>query len=60
VRVHLHAPVTCEGFTQEASVLGERVGIGLRAKVMQQARRALNVGEEEGDGAGRKPLVHGP
>ena len=37
-----------------APVLGQRLGIRLRAELVQQLRRALDVGEQEGDGAGRQ------
>jgi hypothetical protein len=33
-------------------MLGERVGVLLRTECVQELRGALDVGEEEGDGAG--------
>ena len=39
-------------------MFGERRCIGLRAELVQQRRRAFDVGEEEGDGAGRKLEPH--
>ena len=41
-----------------AAVLGQRLGVRLRAELVQQPRRALDVGEEERDGAGRERLAH--
>jgi hypothetical protein len=40
-------------------VLGERIGVRVRAESVEQPRRALDVGEEEGDGAGREIAAHG-
>jgi hypothetical protein len=37
-------------------VLGERFGVGV-PKPLQKARRALDVGEEKGDGSGWKGHV---
>ena len=54
--VDLDAAVAGEGLPEDAPVLGERVGVGV-AELVQQACRALDVGEEEGDGAGRE-LAH--
>ena len=51
LRVHLHAVVPRESVTQDAAVLGEHLGV-LVAQFVQQARRALDVREQEGDGAG--------
>ena len=39
-------------------VLGERLRVGLCAELVQQRRRAFDIGEEEGDGAGRKLGAH--
>ncbi len=36
------------------AVLGKRIRVGLRAEVVEQACRALDVGEEECDGARRE------
>jgi hypothetical protein len=51
LRIHLDAPVPLAGRAQDAAVLGQQVGVAL-AVLLQQPRRALDVGEEEGDGAG--------
>ena len=40
-------------------MLGERVRVRLGAELVQQLRRALDVGEEEGDGAGGEIAPHG-
>jgi hypothetical protein len=58
LRVHLDTAVDGESLPQCAPVLSERVGIGV-AQLVEQPRRALHVGEEEGDGAGRKATPHG-
>ena len=42
----------------DCPVIGERSCVLLRAELVQQRRRALDVGEEEGDGAGRKLGSH--
>src|SRR4026209_308811 len=42
----------------QTAMLRERRGVGLRSEFVQQPRRALNVSEEEGDGAGRKVVAH--
>src|SRR5439155_26227056 len=54
--VDLDAAVAGEGLPEDAPVLRQRVGVGV-AELVQQACRALDVGEEEGDGAGRE-LAH--
>src|SRR2546423_13074309 len=56
LRVDLDAAVTLEGLPQHAAVLGEDVRVSI-AQLLQQAWRALDVGEEEGDGAARE-LAH--
>jgi hypothetical protein len=56
--VDLYAVVPLEGVAQHAPVLGERLRVGV-AELVHQPRRALDVGEEEGDGAGRE-LAHPP
>jgi hypothetical protein len=40
-------------------MLGERVRVRLRTELVEELRRALNVGEEERDGPGRKVVAHG-
>src|SRR5581483_6581250 len=46
--IHLDATVPREGLAQQAAVLGERLGVGLGAEVVQQLGGALDVGEQEG------------
>ena len=57
LRVDLDARVLRERIPQDPPVLGEEVGI-CRAVLLEEPRRALDVGEEEGDGATRE-LAHG-
>ena len=52
LRVDLDAAVASARLADDAAVLGERLRVGLGAELVQQPRRALDVGEEEGDGAG--------
>ena len=54
--VHLDAAMLLERLAQDAPVIDQRLRIRL-AKVIQQPRRALDVGEQEGDGASRE-LAH--
>jgi hypothetical protein len=58
LRVDLDAVVGGEGFPQQPAVLGERLRIHLRADLVQELRRALEVGEYEGDSAGWKLPRH--
>ena len=51
LRVHLDAVVPREGVADRAPVLGEEIGVG-RPVLLQQARRPLDVGEEERHRAG--------
>ena len=39
-------------------MLGERIRVRLGAELVQQPRRALDVGEDKGDGAGRQVGPH--
>ena len=57
LRVDLDARVLREGIPQNPPVLGEEVGV-CRPVLLEEPRRALDVGEEEGDGATRE-LAHG-
>jgi hypothetical protein len=59
LRIHLRAAVSLEGLPQDVPMLGERLRVLLRADLVQQPRRALDVGEEKGDGAAGQ-LGHGP
>ena len=55
--VDLDPAVAREGVAHDAAVLGQRIGVRFGAECMEQLRRALHVGEEEGDRAGRE-LAH--
>src|SRR6266540_1687341 len=57
LRVDLYPPVTLESRAQNPAVLGERVRIAI-SQLFQQLRRALDVREEERDGAGREFVPH--
>ena len=56
--VHLDAVLGRARLADDASVLGERVCVGLRAEFVEERRRSLYVGKEEGDGAGREVVTH--
>ena len=60
LRVDLDAAAPRERLPQQPPVLGERLVVRLRAQLVQQARRTLDVGEEQGDAAGRKLVTHEP
>ena len=51
-------PSVRAGLADDAPVLGERLGVALGAERVQELRRALDVGEEEGDGAGGEVVAH--
>jgi hypothetical protein len=57
LRVDLDAAVRFESLTEDTPVVGERVGVALGTELVEQARRALDVAEEEGDRAGREPTL---
>ena len=56
--VDLDTAVVRERRTEDAAVLGERVGICLRTQLVKEPGRALDVGEEEGNGSGRQISLH--
>ena len=56
LRVDLDPVVRGERCTKRAAMLAERVGVAV-TELVQQLRRALDVGEEEGDGSAGK-LAH--
>ena len=60
LRVDLDPALAAHASRIDAPVLGERVCVGLGAELVQQLRRALDVGEEEGDRAGREVVSHAP
>ncbi len=51
--IDLDARVCGEGIPQQPPVLGKKVGV-CRSVLLKESRRALDVREEEGDGAGRE------
>src|SRR5262249_31402231 len=57
LRVHLAASVLGEGDAQQATVVGEQVAV-LLPELLQQAGRALDVGEEHRDRAGGERRRH--
>ena len=53
LHLHLDAVVRREGLAQQCPVRRQRAHVRLAAELLQHARRALDVREEEGDGAPR-------
>ena len=58
LRVHLYTALGRASLTNNAPVLGERVRVSRYAEFVQQPRRALDVGEEEGDRPSREVVSH--
>ena len=58
LRVDLDAAVALERLAQHTPVFGQRLGVALGPKLVQQLRRTLDVGEEKRDGAGRERALH--
>ena len=56
--VDLDAALADAGITNHPTVLGKRHGVSLRPERVQELRRALDVGEEEGDSAAGKLRPH--
>src|SRR6266511_3806113 len=54
LRIDLDAAAGREGLPQESAVLGERLDVALLPELLDQPGRALDVGEEESDGAARE------
>ena len=50
--IDLHSAVTRKRFPQRASMLSQRLRVTMRAQLMQQPGRTLDVGEEECNRAG--------
>ena len=44
--------------TAVEAVLGERLRVAFGAELVKEPRRSLDVGEEEGDGAGGEVIAH--
>jgi len=58
LRVHLDTAVSNTRLPDHRAVIGERIRVGPCAEFVQQRRRAFDVGEDKGDGAGRKVGPH--
>ena len=58
LRVDLDPAVGGESLPQRTTVLGQRLRVRLRPERVKQPRRALDVGEEERDRAGREVGAH--
>jgi hypothetical protein len=58
LRVDLDATVANERVSQSPPVLGECLRVRLGPEIVQQLRRALDVGEHEGNGSDRKIVPH--
>ena len=58
LRVDLDPAVRGKSFPQNAPMLGERLRVRFRAEVVQQLRRPLDIGEEEGDRSLRQVAQH--
>jgi len=56
--IHFDTVVARERLTQGATMLRQRVCIGIGAQTLQEPRRALDVGEDKRDGSGRKFPLH--
>ncbi len=56
--VNFDAAMSHERLAENAAMLSKRVGISVGAKLVQQLRRALDVGEKEGDGSRWKIALH--
>ena len=59
LRIDLDPALPGAGLADDAAVLGERIGVALGTEGVQELGRALDVGEEESDRAGRKVVAHG-
>jgi hypothetical protein len=58
LRIDLDAVVAGAGRSDQATMLGQCFRIPLGAELVEQPRRALNVGEEEGDRSRREITPH--
>jgi hypothetical protein len=58
--VHLDPAVRGARAPQGSAVLGKRLGVPVRAEFVQRLGRALDVREQERDGAGGQSAWHGP
>ena len=60
LRIDLDAAFRGAGLPHELTMLGKHLRIGLGAELVQEPRRAFDVGEEERDRACREVRAHGP
>ena len=60
LRVDLDSALGRARTAHDGAVLGQNGGVPLRTELVQELRRSLHVGEEEGHGASRKFLSHAP
>ena len=58
LRIHFDPVVANERLTQGAAMLRQRVCVGIGTQLLQEPRRALDVGEDKSDGSGRKLARH--
>jgi hypothetical protein len=58
LRVHLDPAVRGERGSQQAAMVGQRIGVRSRSEGVQEPRRALDVGEEERDRASGQIRPH--
>jgi len=58
LRIHLDPVVADERLTKRATMLGQRVCVGIGTKLLQKPRRPLDVGEDKSDCSGRKLARH--
>jgi hypothetical protein len=56
--VDLDAAVTDEGLAKDPSVFFQSLRVRVRTEVVQELRRTLDVGEQEGDSPGREIAAH--
>src|SRR5437867_11236167 len=54
LHLHLAAGMALERFAQQSPVRLERLHVALAAELLQQAGRALDIGEQQGHGAARQ------
>jgi len=59
LRVDLDPVVASAGFADDPAMLRQGIRVALGAELMQEPRRPLDVGEEEGDSASREIRAHG-
>jgi hypothetical protein len=50
--------VANERLAQGAAMLRQRIRVGIGTQLLQEPRRALDVGEDKSDGSGRKLVRH--